>query len=234
MSRGPLVLLFLLIFIGESFAELYNLQGLYKKALDLSERVKIAEDDLYQRERDKEKAFSAFLPKITLSGFYTRYTEDKMSPIGAVIQPKEGRLWGMRLEQNLYAGGRIRTALRIAGEGIETGKKSLNLTRGNLLFLVDLAYYDMLKAKKGVDINRAEVDLTRAENALKIAREFLIRLTGIEKDFELEEGISRWQLPSRIDVLKKMAIENREDYRLALSQKRIAEERWIKTCLPYL
>ncbi|HMK50556.1 MAG TPA: hypothetical protein VK435_10930, partial [Thermodesulfovibrionales bacterium] len=54
-------------------AEQYTLEDLYRIALERAERIKISGEDLVISEWGKDKAVSAFLPKISAFGNYTRY-----------------------------------------------------------------------------------------------------------------------------------------------------------------
>lgn len=136
----------------------YTLEDLYRIALERSERIKITEEDLYISERTKDKALSVLLPKLSVFGNYTKYSEDKSSSTGAVIQPNDSTSWGLRLDQSLSVSGRELTAFKISKEGVEKSRYDLQAVKEAYVFSVASAYYDALRAKKAAEIARANVE----------------------------------------------------------------------------
>lgn len=197
-----------LIFSSHLTAQEYSLEDLYKIALDRAERIKISEEDLYISERTKDKALSVLLPKLSAFGSYTKYTNDKYSATGAVIQPNDSTLWGLRLDQSLSISGREITAFKISKEGIEKSRYDLQAVKESYIFNVATAYYDTLRAKKAVEIAKANVqrltkhrdaaairlkvgevtktDLLRAEAELSGAQAELVRA---ENNFKLAKAV---------------------------------------------
>lgn len=106
----------------------------------------------------KDKTLSMLLPKFSTFANYTGYTEDKLSPTGSVIQPDYFTSWGLKLDQSLSLSGREFTALKISKENIEKNKYDLNAVKEAYLFSVSTAYYDVLRAKKTLEIARANVE----------------------------------------------------------------------------
>src|SRR4030042_3578922 len=147
----------------------YTLGDLYRIALERSERIKISEQDLFIAEREKDKAMSAFLPKLSAFGDYTRYSEEKLSTtpdFSFALQPKMSASWGFRLDQSLSLGGREITAFQISKKGIESRRYNLNATRGDYLLGVSVSFYDVLKTNKSVEIAKANVErLTKHRDA---------------------------------------------------------------------
>lgn len=154
------------------FAEVYSLDDLYRIALERAERIKISEEDFYISERGREKALSALLPRLSGYWDYTRYSEEKLSggtEFNFPIQPQYSTSWGLRLDQSLSLGGRELTAYKISKENIERSKYELYAVREGYLFDVSSAYYDVLRAKKAVEIAKASVDrLTKHRDAAAI------------------------------------------------------------------
>lgn len=150
-------------------ADEYSLEDLYRIALERSEKIKISEEDLYISERGKDKAVSALLPKLSVFGSYTKYTEDKRSSTGAIIQPDGSISWGLRLDQSFYLNGREITAFKISKEYIEKSRYDLHAVKEVYIFSVALAYYDVLRAKKAVEIAKTNFDrLTKHRDAVAI------------------------------------------------------------------
>jgi len=147
----------------------YGLEDFYKLALERAERVKISEEDLFIAVTGKDKARSALLPKVSGFGSYTRYTEDKYSSAGAVIQPNESKTWGLRLDQSFSMSGREITGFNISKENIEKNKYDLHAVKEAYLLSVSVSYYEVLRAKKSLDIAKANVErLTKYRDAASI------------------------------------------------------------------
>ena len=84
----------------------YTLNELCKIALEKSEKIKISAEDLEIAIADKGKALSFLLPQLSTVGGYTRYKDSKTSDSGALIQPDESTLYGLRLDQSMSLSGR--------------------------------------------------------------------------------------------------------------------------------
>lgn len=171
----------------------YTLDELYRIAIENSEKVRISEEELYISERGKDKAFSVLLPKLSAFGGYTKFNEEKFSTTGSVIQPENSKLWGVRLDQSFSVSGREITALNISSKSIEKSKYDLFAAKEAYLMSVSFAYYDVLKARKTLDIARANVErLTKHRDAaltrLKIGE--VTKTTLLRAEAELSGAIS--------------------------------------------
>lgn len=164
----------------------YSLGDLCRIALNQSEKLKVAEENLTISEIGKDKALSYLIPRLTASAGYTQYTEKKISGT-SVIQPDHGSSWGLRLDETVSLSGRELTALDISRQSVTKSRHDLTATREDyLLRYVAAAYYNVLMARKGLDI--ADANLERlvkyrnaAEQRLKIGevtRTVLLRAEG--------------------------------------------------------
>ncbi|MBI5205368.1 MAG: TolC family protein [Nitrospirae bacterium] len=167
---GILLLLFLtILFANYAHAVEYGLDDLYRIALERSERIKISEEDLFIAETGKDKARSVLLPKLSAFWNYTRYTEDKFSSAGSVIQPEDAEYWGVRLDQSVSLSGREATVFNISKENIEKSRYDLDSVKEEYLLSVSSAYYDVLRAKKAFEITSSNVErLTKYRDAAAI------------------------------------------------------------------
>lgn len=169
LSAPFFIVMFILTSTNLSIAMEYSLEDLYRIALERSERVKVSEEDLYIAERDKDKAVSALLPRMSVFTSYTMFSEDKKSTTGFVIQPDYTTSWGLRLDQSFSVSGREITALNISRENIEKSRFDLQAVKEAYLYNVASAYYDVLLAKKAVEIARSNFDrLTKHRDAAAI------------------------------------------------------------------
>lgn len=191
---------FLLILIPcGSYAGEYSLEDLYRLALEGSETIKIAEEDLYISEREKDRARSALLPTLSTFGSHTRYSEEKISNM-LVLQPEYTNEWGVRLDQSFSLSGRELSAYKITKKGIRKSMYDLNAVKEEYLLIVASAYYDILKLKKALEITGANVErLTRHRNAARtrlevgeVTRTALLRaeaeLAGAQSEFIKSEN----------------------------------------------
>ena len=152
--------IFLVVLINNNIvsAKGYCLDDLYRIALERSEIIKLSEKDLYIAELDKDRATSVLFPKLSAFGNYTRYSsEHRRLAGGQIIQPDESISWGIRLDQSFSISGRELTALKIAKETIEKNKYDLKAAKEAYLFNVSSAYYNVLRAKKTLEIANASV-----------------------------------------------------------------------------
>lgn len=147
----------------------YSLDDLYRIAIERSERIKISEEDLFIAETGKDKAKSVLLPKLSAFWNYTKYSEDKQSSTGTIIQPDYSTSWGLRLDQSLSVSGREITAFNISKESIERSRYDLKAVKEAYVFSVAEAYYDFLRAKKAAEIAKANVErLTKHRDAAAV------------------------------------------------------------------
>ncbi len=164
----------------------YSLAELCRIALTQSEKLKVAEENLTISEIGKDKALSYLLPRLTAAAGYTQYTEKKFNGT-SVIQPENGSSWGVRLDETVSLSGRELTALDISRQNVTKSQHDLKAIREDyLLRYVAAAYYNVLMARKSLDI--ADANLERlakyrnaAEQRLKIGevtRTVLLRAEG--------------------------------------------------------
>lgn len=147
------------------FAQEYSLDELYSLALERSETIKIAEEDLYLSKRGKDKALAAFLPTLSAFAGHTRYSEEKGGG-DFTLQPKYTNSWGLRFDQSFSITGRELTGFRISKEKIARSRLDLLTVRKKYLLNVAYVYYDLLKSKKWLDIANSNIErLTKHREA---------------------------------------------------------------------
>ncbi|MEW6410573.1 MAG: TolC family protein [Nitrospirota bacterium] len=152
-----LLFIHIVVFASVTHSTDLTLNDLFALALKNSERIMIAEEEFFIAERGKEKALSALLPKFTAFSNYTRYTQDRRSSAGSIIQPEESSSWGLRIEQPLFTGGRNIAGLEIAKGQVEAERKSLSFFKEDYLFQVASVYFDVLKGRRNVEIGESQV-----------------------------------------------------------------------------
>jgi len=241
-------------------AEEYSLEDLYKIALQRAEKIKLSEENVLIAETGKDKAMSLLVPKLSTFGSYLRYSDAKRNDTGIIIQPHEAIAWGVRLDESFSVSGRELTALSMSRENILKSRYDLHAVKEAYLLNVAYVYYDVLKARKALDIAEANLerltkyrqaaekrlkvgevtktvllradgelsgaksDYVKATNSLELAKSFLVRIVGINMDFQLKETpLTDIKIPS-ISFLQERALSERSDLKSVEIQKKIAEE----------
>jgi outer membrane protein len=142
----------------------YSLDDLYQLALKNSERVKITEENIRIAEAGKDKAVAGLLPRLSAFGGYIAYTDDKYAMTASgptVTQPDGAKSWGVKLDQTLYMNGREFMNLAISRENLQKSRYDLDSVREDYLLSVSFAFYDVLKAKKALEIADANLERLR-------------------------------------------------------------------------
>lgn len=152
MLCGIILLITAFIFASESIAREYTLSDVYREALKNSEKIKMAQENLYIAQVGKDKVWSVLIPKITAFGTYNRFSEQKTTVSGVLIQPTESGNWGVRADESFSVSVRELNVLKNAGQTITKREYDLNATKTEFVLAVASAYYDVMKAKKSLDI----------------------------------------------------------------------------------
>lgn len=200
---------------------LYSLKDLCKQANKNAESIKIAEENQYIAEQEKERAKSVLIPRATLYGKYLNYKNDDL------YSPDVNTLGG-KLTQSFTLNGRELIAYDVSKKGIEQSIFAKEIVRSDYIFQVAQAYIQTLSNKRLVEVAQAEVErltayrdsvkeklsvgnvtktaLFRAEaelskaqtnkivaiNNVETSKANIVRLTGIEDDFRVSaEDIDR-------------------------------------------
>lgn len=234
---------------------LYSLQDLCRAADKNAEVIRIADQDLFIADQEKNRALSVLIPRATLFGNHMNYmNNDAFSPDATTL--------GAKLTQSFTLNGRELIAYGVTKKGIEKAGFSKETIRADYLFQVAQYYFQTLSAKRLVEIAQAEVErlkahrnsvqeklivgsvtktaLYRAEAELsrsltdKIVAENrvgqnmagIVRLAGIEDDFQISaedvkniEGFS-----FTLDEIKTQALANRYEIKEAEKTLEIATQ----------
>jgi outer membrane protein len=165
-----IMLIVAVIFVSESIAREYTLSEVYQDALKNSEKIKMAQENLYIAQVGKNKAWALLIPRVTAFGTYNRFSEDKYAdpPTNVLIQPNESGNWGIRADQSFSLSVRELTALKVAGQTITKNEYDLDATKSDFVLAVASAYYDVMKAKKVLEIAAANMErLTQYRNSVE-------------------------------------------------------------------
>ncbi|MDP2151616.1 MAG: TolC family protein [Parvibaculum sp.] len=139
----------------QAAAPVYGLDELFGLALERAEKIKLSEEELRIAEAGRDRARSLLMPKLSIFGDARRYSEEKTSASGSTLQPGMTSSWGARLDHALSLGGRELTGLKTAKQNAEKRGYDFEGMKEGYLFTVAAAYYDVLKARKSVEIAAA-------------------------------------------------------------------------------
>ncbi|HQP30349.1 MAG TPA: TolC family protein [Deltaproteobacteria bacterium] len=120
--------------------------------------MKLSQENLAIAEFGTDKALSVLIPRFSAYGNYTRFEEEKYNEMFMLIQPKSAGQWGLRLDQQFSLSLREHKALSFSKENVVKSGQDLDAAREEYLFQVAGAYYDVLKAQKGLEIANANLE----------------------------------------------------------------------------
>lgn len=144
-----------------------TIEQAYTAALESHEGVKLAAEGMGQAVTTLDKSTARMLPTLTAEGGFTRYSEQKHTSTGALIQPDDATRLDVKVVQPLYTGGREWAVRRQAKLNIERSREELDGRRQDVMRLTAMAYLGVLKTGKDVEIKKAA--LVRANERLKVA-----------------------------------------------------------------
>ena len=184
-------------------AQELSLDDLYRLALERSERIKFSEQNLFLAEAAKNKKRSLLMPRFSAYGSFTDFTETKRGPDtvispgvvfpGTVVQPDYMGQWGVRLDQALTIDGKEIKDFNIARDNIGKQEKDIYAQKEDYMMLVASAYYEVLRARKTLEIADATVKRltlyrSAAEKRLKVGE--VTKTVLLRADGELSGAVS--------------------------------------------
>lgn len=152
------------IFTPQVMAREYKLNEIYQQALKSSEKIEMAREDIFIAQMGKNKARSLLIPRVTAFGTYNRFTEDKYTDYGILIQPEQSGTWGVRADQSFSLSARELDAFKIAGQSITKSEYDLDAAKSDFLLAVASYYYDVLKAQKALEIANDNLERLKKYN----------------------------------------------------------------------
>ena len=155
---GIIALMSALIYVPEILAREYTIKEIYQKALKSSEKIEMARENVYIAQMGKNKAWSLLIPRMTAYGTYNRFTEDKYSASGILVQPEQSGTWGVRADQSFSLSARELDVLKIAGQTITKSEYDLDTAKSDFVLAVAASFYDVLKAQKALEIAKANLE----------------------------------------------------------------------------
>lgn len=177
---------------------LFSLEDLYPLALEQSESINIAREDLFIAQKQKSRAFSVLVPRFTAFGSYTisdgDHTRDPAAPPvypAEVSQQTDSALWGVRFDQSIALNGKEIIAFNISKENIRKSNFDLTAVKEDYLFQVASAYYQVLRALKGKEIateNVKRLETHRNAVSVRLRLEEVTKTDMYRADSELSDA----------------------------------------------
>mgnify|MGYP004559390149 FL=1 len=116
-------------------------------ALESSEDIRKAENEIFKSRLDGKVATSAFLPSVDANGTGIYVTPDQgMSGMDLIM--KGTYMAGITLTQPLYAGGRIVTGKKMSKIGEEAAGEKMRMTRAEVISDADNAYWTYVSVQE--------------------------------------------------------------------------------------
>lgn len=169
----------------ERAVQVVTLTTLYNLADQQSQKVKVSEAALRAADEGVTAAKSALLPSVDLSlqgsytgnafmlsrGFSGNGTTDYIVPGVGTVPVANGKQdtphWGnsftAQVSQVVYAGGAIRSGIRIAELGKEMAELDVEKNRQEVRFLLTGYYLDLCKLENQMEVVRQNIALTQKE-----------------------------------------------------------------------
>ena len=169
----------------ENSVQAMTLASLYDLADQQSQKVRVSEVALRAAEEGVAAVKSALLPSVDLSlqgsytgnaymlsrGFSSNGTTDYIVPGVGVIPvangmqdtPHWGNSFAAQVSQVVYAGGAIRSGIRMAELGKEMAELDVEKNRQEVRFLLTGYYLDLYKLGNQIEVVRQNIALTQKE-----------------------------------------------------------------------
>lgn len=172
--------------------------GALRRALEVNTSIGRTRQQIGLAESQRSMLVSAVLPRITLSGNFTRNSMEQSFGGGedtVTILPRNDWSYRVMLSQPLYAGGRELRAYSQANIGVENAHHGVRASEDAILLRVASSYLAAVNADRRVEVERrnielagrrltqsrafyeagevTKVDVFRAETAMKAAQRLL-------------------------------------------------------------
>lgn len=163
----------------------FTLDRVVSYAISHNWAIKAKEQRIQQAVASKKQALADFLPKLSTSYGYTRFSKAKKSPASILeLPPPIGRIrippfklsaldnyqWRASLTQPIFTGFALLSKYELARLGIDIASLELELEKLSLALEAKVAYFDVLRAQHGVELARKAVEALSSH--FKVAKSF--------------------------------------------------------------
>jgi outer membrane protein len=229
---------------GET-AEVFTLEKTIQTAVKNNIELQRAKEDINAAAASKDASRANFLPVFNASYQYKHNYEEISSPLLGITTPENDYIFAASITQPVFAGFSIINRYKLAGLGLDAADLNEKITRLEIIYRANKAYFSVLKALKieGVlqetvtqlsahenvaktfyevgmtplnDLLKSQVELANARQELTIAKN---NLEYAKSDFNT---LLRRHINSSVDlvdILNYAPLTNELDYYLELAQK---------------
>jgi outer membrane protein TolC len=156
-------------------AEKLTLQQSIDLALRQSVLIQSAQEGVKGAEAQKKEAFTGFLPKFSTYYSYSRLNVDPTltatlpgasGPVTLVTGTKDNYSWAVEVKQPIFAGGGILANYEAGRLGHEIASLDETTVVQDIVQEVRVAYFNVLKAERGLDVARQSVEQLDAHRSM--------------------------------------------------------------------
>jgi len=226
-------------------AEIFTLEKTIQTAVKNNIELQRAKEDINAAAASKDASRANFLPVFNASYQYKHNYEEISSPLLGITTPENDYIFAASITQPVFAGFSIINRYKLAGLGLDAAGLNEKITRLEIIYRANKAYFSVLKALKieGVlqetvtqlsahenvaktfyevgmtplnDLLKSQVELANAMQELTIAKN---NLEYAKSDFNT---LLRRHINSSVDlvdILNYAPLTNELDYYLELAQK---------------
>ncbi len=141
-------------------------------ALKASVLIHAAREGVQAADAQKRESFTGFLPKLSTSYSYTRFNRDPylafpgippmIPPANLTVGTKDNYNWILEARQPLFAGGAILANYEASRIGAAIARLDETLTVQDLVLDVKIAYFNILKAGRLLEVAKQSVEQLQA------------------------------------------------------------------------
>ncbi|MDP3286064.1 MAG: TolC family protein, partial [Desulfobacterales bacterium] len=132
---------------GET-AEAFTLEKTIQTALKNNIELQRAKEDINAAAASKNASRANFLPVFNASYQYKHNYEEITSPIFGITTPEDEYLFAASITQPVFAGFSIINRYKLAGLGLDAASLNEKITRLEIIYRANKAYFSVLKALK--------------------------------------------------------------------------------------
>ena len=138
----------------------YTLDKSITEALKNNYNIKVEAEKIEEAVFKRKQATADFLPKLSTSYSYTRLHEVARSTVTPArdLNSLDNYQWNTTVTQTLFAGFAIVSAYKLSKLGIDISNLNMELAKQSLILNVKNAYFNILKADKGVEVAASAVE----------------------------------------------------------------------------
>ncbi len=160
MRSGRITIsILLLLFFGIPRADadsVLTMEEAFRLALQANEQIQIAEQDLVQGRLLTKRVITILIPRLTADASWEKfyYPDNPNFDTGR---------WGLKLDQTLFAGGRVWIARKGALYTVKAAEYGLSFARETVLLQVLSRMYNILLARKVIEIDLDRIDRVKEQ-----------------------------------------------------------------------